>query len=177
MKRLFIYFTSVLFGVLPTVVFAHTELSSSYPESGQVITDEMKEINLSFAGEIEALSTMSLMKDGQEINFTSVQTQGNQLVGVLDQPLKSGSYLLNWNIAGEDGHPITGEIPFVVQLPNEEKSEQVEEPVQEEKIHNEHVNVSLSENTSNNHIRKIVIPGVVLLLLIIGMVTLFRKKI
>lgn len=177
MNRFFLYIISVVICAFPTVVFAHTELTSSYPKSGQVITLEMKEISLTFAGEIETLSTMSLWKDGQEVHFTSIKTQGNQLVGLLEQPLKSGAYLLNWNIAGEDGHPITGEIPFMVQLPKEEKSERVEEPLQEGKMSEDNVNAVESENTNNNNIRKVVIPGVALLLFTIGLVTLFRKKI
>lgn len=176
MKRCFIVFIGMLIWSLPTVGFAHTELSSSSPESGQVVTEEMKEISLTFGGEIEALSTMNLTKEGQEIKFVSVQAQGDQLVALLDHPLESGSYIINWNIAGEDGHPITGEIPFSVQLPEEEQSEHVEEPAEKEQIQEDNSNASKSENITNNSTIKIIIPVVALLLLVIGLVTLFRKK-
>lgn len=176
MRRLFITIMITLIAALPTVVLAHTELSSSSPEAGQVVTEERKEINLTFAGEIEALSTMTLVKDGQELEFESVQAQGNQLVGIVEQPLESGSYIINWNIAGEDGHPISGEIPFTVQLPEEEKqqSENVEEPIKEEESQDESSNTTESEN--NNNIIKTMIPVVALLLLVLGLVILFRKK-
>lgn len=175
MRRLFITIMITIIVALPTVVLAHTELSSSSPEAGQVVTEGRKEINLTFAGEIEALSTMTLVKDGQELEFESVQAQGNQLVGIVEQPLESGSYIINWNIAGEDGHPISGEIPFTVQLPEEEKqSENVEEPIKEEESQDESSNATDSEN--NNNIIKTMIPVVALLLLILGLVILFRKK-
>lgn len=178
MKRLFIAFISMLIWVFPTVVFAHTELSSSTPESGQVVTKEMKEITLLFGGEIESLSTMKLVKDGQEIQLKSVLAQGNQLIGLLGSPLENGSYIINWNIAGEDGHPITGDIPFSVQVPEEEQDEQVEEVAEEEQNHddNENATESKNESTNNNNMIKIIIPLVAILLLVFGLVTLFRKK-
>ena len=59
-----IIFISMLMLVLPIVVFAHTEITSSTSEAGQVVTEEPKEISLTFGGEIESLSTMTLVKDG-----------------------------------------------------------------------------------------------------------------
>lgn len=176
-------FMITLICALPTSVFAHTELSSSSPEAGQVITEEMKEITLTFGGEIEALSTMTLVKDGQELELGNVEVQGTQLIGSLEQPLETGSYTINWNIAGEDGHPINGEIPFTVQLPQEEtegeeQSGNVEEPIKQEERQDESSNATESESSSedNNNIIKTLVPAVAILLLVVGLVVLFRKK-
>jgi copper resistance protein C len=184
MKRMFMMFLITLFCTLPTIVFAHTELSSSSPEEGQVVVEEMEEISLTFGGEIEALSMMTLVKNGQELEFESVEVQGNQLIGKVEQPLESGTYIINWNIAGEDGHPISGEIPFTVQLPQEEtesekeQSEKVEEPIKQEESQDESTNATEGENNSedNNKIIKTLIPVVAILLLVVGLVVLFRKK-
>lgn len=185
MKRLCMMFLISLMCALPSVVFAHTELSSSSPVEGQVVTEEMSEINLTFGGEIEALSTMTLMKDGQELEFGSVEVQGNQLIGKVEQPLESGSYVINWNIAGEDGHPISGEIPFTVQLPaeetestEEEQGEDAEEPIKQEESQDESINTTEDENSSEdqNNTIKTLVPAVAILLLVIGLVVLFRKK-
>jgi copper resistance protein C len=184
MRRMFMMLLITLICTLPTMVFAHTELSSSSPEAGQVVTEEMEEISLTFGGEIEALSTMTLVKDGQELEFGSVEVQGNQLIGKVEQPLESGSYVINWNIAGEDGHPISGEIPFTVQLPQEdieseeEQSEKVEEPMKQEESQDESTNATDSENNSEDHnnIIKTLVPVVAILLLVVGLVVLFRKK-
>lgn len=88
--------------VLPIVVFAHTEITSSTPETGQVVTEEPKEISLTFGGEIESLSTMTLVKDGQEISFTSVIPRGNQMIGTLSEPLDNGSYTIQWILLGSN---------------------------------------------------------------------------
>ena len=37
------------------------------------------------------------------------------MVGILAEPLANGVYFIQWNIAGVDGHPISGEINFTVQ--------------------------------------------------------------
>jgi copper resistance protein C len=106
---------------LPSVVSAHTHLSVSNPIEGQVIVDELKEITLTFDGNIEKLSSMKIVRNGSELTALQVQIEAEKMFGILPEPLENGSYLIQWNIAGEDGHPITGEINFTVQ--KEEKSE------------------------------------------------------
>lgn len=176
MKKMLVVFILLLIFTLPTAVFAHTELSSSSPEAGQVITEETKEISLTFGGEIESLSTMTLVKDGQEIQFESIQAQGNQLIGLLGSSLESGSYIIHWNIAGEDGHPIKGDIPFSVQLPEEETQNNTEEEPVEQEITEEVNEVETENQTESGSKLTIIIPIVAILLLVIGMFILFRKK-
>ena len=103
------------------MVSAHTHLSVSNPIEGQVIVDELKEITLTFDGNIEKLSSMKIVRNGSELTALQVQIEAEKMFGILPEPLENGSYLIQWNIAGEDGHPITGEINFTVQ--KEEKSE------------------------------------------------------
>lgn len=101
--------------MLPSIADAHTHLSSSNPAEGQVVVEDLKEITLTFDGAIEKLSTMKLLKDGNEIPALQVQIEGTQIMGILSEQLENGEYLIQWNISGEDGHPIAGEIPFTVQ--------------------------------------------------------------
>ncbi|MCM3601777.1 copper resistance protein CopC [Robertmurraya korlensis] len=176
MKKLLIIFISLLVLILPSVVSAHTEITSSIPEAGQVVKEETKEITLTFGGEIESLSTMTLMKDGQDIKFESVQAQGNQLIGLLGTPLESGSYIINWNIVGGDGHPLTGEIPFSVQLTEEEAQDTTEEvPIKQDTTQEEKEVVTENNANNGNHL-KTFLPKIAILLLAIGLVTLYRKK-
>lgn len=104
------------------MVSAHTHLTESNPIEGQVVVDELKEITLTFDGNIEKLSSMKIVKNGSEMAALQVQIEAERMVGILPEPLENGAYVIQWNIAGEDGHPITGEINFTVQ--NEEKSEE-----------------------------------------------------
>ncbi|MBT2636778.1 MULTISPECIES: copper resistance CopC family protein [unclassified Bacillus (in: firmicutes)] len=109
------FFLLVLLLTIPFSAYAHSELKSSMPEANQILTEDLHEVSLTFAGKIESLSTMTLTKDNREQSFKNISIQGNQMKGFLETPLESGTYIINWEIAGEDGHPITGKIPFTVQ--------------------------------------------------------------
>jgi hypothetical protein len=138
-----------------------------------------------YAGEIESLSTMTLVKDGQEITFSSVQPQDKQMIGSLSTPLENGSYLIKWNIAGKDGHQIKGEIPFSVQLEQkiEQKTEtkepgttEKEESKVEDQEQNADVNTKEETDEPTPNLMNTIIPVVVLLILVVGLFMLFRRK-
>ncbi|MDF2791080.1 MAG: copC [Neobacillus sp.] len=101
--------------IVPSVVSAHTSLSSSNPTEGQVVTENLEQITLKFATAIEELSTMELVKDGNKIGLGEIKVENKQLIGRISDPLVNGSYTIQWKIVGEDGHPINGEINFNVQ--------------------------------------------------------------
>jgi copper resistance protein C len=103
---------------MPTLTSAHTQLISSNPQEGQVITEDFKEFTLTFGGKIEKLSTMGLLKDGKEIPLDPIQIQGTIMTGLLKAPLENGIYQIQWKIAGHDGHPVTGEINFEAKKEN-----------------------------------------------------------
>ncbi|MEH7249535.1 copper resistance CopC family protein [Neobacillus niacini] len=183
MKKLFFLIICTLV-MIPTIATAHTQLTSSNPASGQVVTEELSEIVLTFAGKIESLSTMILKKDGQEkpLNF---DLQEKQMNGTISAPLENGSYIIEWSIAGEDGHLITGEIPFTVQMKQNEEQEQKTEETEpittdkekskaENKIKNDNTNVQ--NNTQSPNSIKTIISVVIVLILGIGLFLLFRRK-
>src|SRR4051794_680870 len=114
MKKILLLLISMLV-MLPAIASAHTELTNSNPTSGQVVKEDLKEIVLTYEGKIESLSTMKLVKEGEGVPLVSATPKENQLIGTLAAPLENGSYTIKWSIAGEDGHPISGEIPFTVQ--------------------------------------------------------------
>jgi copper resistance protein C len=103
---------------VPSLASAHTQLTSSNPQEGQVITEDFKEITLTFGGNIEKLSTMVLLKDGKDIPLDPIQIQETNIAGPLKAPLGNGTYSIQWKIAGHDGHPVTGEIQFEVKKEN-----------------------------------------------------------
>ncbi|KON90007.1 hypothetical protein AF332_26450 [Sporosarcina globispora] len=169
------------FIILPSMTSAHTGLESSAPESGQVVTEDLNEITLTFAGEIESLSTMTLVREGQEILLSNVEPNGKQMSGTLESPLENGSYVINWSIVGEDGHQITGEIPFTVKSEeNTDQDSQIEESQtsDEEIIQPEESNKSAEgkKESSPNMIMNIFIPLLTMAVLVIGLFLLFRRK-
>ena len=180
MKKLLFLLMSLLI-MIPSIASAHTELTSSNPAANQVVIEDQKQIVLTYEGKIESLSTMTLVKDGQEIPFANVTPKENQLIGIISTPLENGSYTIKWSIAGEDGHPITGEIPFTVQkeVKEDQKAEtkqpvtpNKEEPKKAEVKQDKTDNVSM-DNTSN--MNTIIVVAVVVVLFI-GLFLLFRRK-
>jgi copper resistance protein C len=116
--------------LLPSVVSGHTHLSVSNPIEGQVVVDELKEITLTFDGNIEKLSSMKIIKNGSELTDLQVQIEAEKMFGILPEPLENGAYVIQWNIAGEDGHPITGEINFTVQKEEISEDQSITSPDQ-----------------------------------------------
>ncbi|MEH7250762.1 copper resistance protein CopC, partial [Neobacillus niacini] len=79
-KLLFLIICTLV--MIPTNANAHTELTTSNPAAGQVVSEDLTELVLTFAGEIESLSTMKLMNDGQEIPI-NVELQEKQMIGTI----------------------------------------------------------------------------------------------
>ncbi|WP_251555076.1 copper resistance CopC family protein [Neobacillus muris] len=182
MRKIFFILISMLV-MIPTIASAHTELISSNPASEQVVNGDLKEIVLTYGGKIESLSTMRLVLDGKEVPLLSVTPEENQLIAVLSKPLENGSYRVLWSIAGEDGHPITGEIPFKVQKEEKEEEQKTEtkEPVtvkKEDSKSDEKKSVnekSEKQSTDSSNVKTIITVAIVVIFLI-GLFLLFRRK-
>lgn len=161
---------------------AHTGLVSSNPSEGQVIKEDLTELTLQFESEIEKLSTMKLITDNKEVPLAKVEVNEKEMKGTLSSPLENGDYMIEWNIVGEDGHSIEGEIPFSIKKEqsdaannnelvkdNQDVSTKENKDVQDQtKVDNEE-----TKNTSTMTIVVIVILGV---LLVAGFMALFKKK-
>ncbi|MEH7178353.1 copper resistance CopC family protein [Neobacillus vireti] len=194
MKKFSLLIICMLF-VLPSIVSAHTHLSSSNPAEGQVVVDELKEIILTFDGSIEKLSTMKVFKDGTEITPLQIQIEAERMAGTLAEPLANGAYIIQWNIAGVDGHPISGEINFTVEREGQntittntspdstESSEENRVEVQITTSGNGDSNASetqvsndtMDDNSSSNTTTILTILGFVIILGI-GLLLIRRKK-
>lgn len=181
MKKLF-FMLICMFISIPTMSSAHTNLSSSNPKEGQIVTEVLKEITLDYAGTIEKLSTMKLLKEGVEIPLSQILVQDKQMVGTLSAPLENGSYIIDWNIVGEDGHPITGSVSFTVEIEQiNEETETTQPKVEESKQENEQQDKGetqtdqTEDQTSTNTVTTI-ITILLSAILVMGLVVLFKKK-
>ena len=67
-----------MFFLLPSIISAHTHLANSNPAEGQVVVDELKEIILTFDGNIEKLSSMKVFKDGTELAPVQIQIEARE---------------------------------------------------------------------------------------------------
>ena len=182
--------------IVPSFVSAHTSLTSSNPSEGQVVTENLEQIILTFGTSIEELSTMDLVRDGNKIPLEEIKVENMQLTGTLAKPLENGTYIIQWTIVGEDGHPIKGEINFVVQMDQnvvkenpvtpEESEANLEDDSQNDQIEQN----SEDQNTASDTVEKtdeqndndsstMLITVIIVLIVIFGIVLLFftgKKK-
>ncbi|MFD2701972.1 copper resistance protein CopC [Paenibacillus shunpengii] len=104
--------------LMPGAAFAHTHLESSLPADGEEITAELTEVQLTFEGPIEQLSTVEVVgENGDKVELASTEVEGNVLTGTAAAPFANGKYTANWKIIGEDGHEVTGSVAFTVNAP------------------------------------------------------------
>lgn len=122
----------LLMVLIPIATLAHTTLTSSNPEAGQVLTEQIEQLELTFATEIEEGSSMILQGPSGTVEVTEVSIAGNVMLGTLINELANGQYTISWKIIGADGHPIEGEVPFSVEIEAAEEEPEAAEPVAEE---------------------------------------------
>lgn len=110
----------------------HTELEDSDPEADAVLTESPAAVTLAYTTEVQlALSSVtvaSTVADGAAAHAGELAylfaDRHDVLVLPFTAPLPSGSYIVSWRTAGPDGHPISGEFGFRVDLPMLEEDEE-----------------------------------------------------
>jgi copper resistance protein C len=195
LKKIILFLICTLL-IVPSFVSAHTSLSSSNPSEGQVVTENLEQIILTFGTSIEELSTMDLVKDGNKLPLEGIKVENKQLTGSIVKPLENGSYIIQWTIVGEDGHPIKGEINFVVQMvqnageenpvtPEENEVNEADDSQTnqiEQKSENQNTTSDTVENTDDqddNNSSTMLITVFIVLIVIFGIVLLLfsgKKK-
>ena len=129
--------------MLPTAValltlvgwgWPHTELKESDPVADAVLDASPSAVTLIYTTEVQlALSTVTIRHaevDGWEAAADELtylaEDRHDALVLPLSESLSSGSYVVAWTTAGPDGHALSGEFGFGVELPAAEQD--AEEP-------------------------------------------------
>ncbi|WP_443259546.1 copper resistance CopC family protein [Virgibacillus sp. L01] len=104
---------------------AHSVLESSTPEDGEQLEESIKSIKLNFNTKVENGSTLYLVNNaGEEIQPASVEITDDVLEATFQDPLEPGSYQLNFEIVGADGHPIENQFSFSIKEPETKESEE-----------------------------------------------------
>lgn len=183
----------LLFFLLGTNVFAHSHLADSTPKNGEVLTESLNDITLSFETAIEQTSTFTLVdSNGSAFPLTAIVPNGNQLTGKLAEDLPNGTYAIHWKIIGSDGHQLEGDIPFTVKLPEStteqdealettvEDTERVTTEVTEDtKEVNEQASLPLKVASDEPSIKAYIVPGSIALIILVGFGSywfIFRRK-
>lgn len=125
MKKIMLMTIACLF-LFSTQAFAHTGLESSNPAQGSTVTENLDQITLTYATKIEDTGSFKLMNAANEsMEITNIAVNENVLTGNVASNLENGPYKIVWKIVGIDGHPIEGELDFVLNAPV------VEEPAED----------------------------------------------
>lgn len=171
----------LLLFLFPTMASAHTKLVSSNPSNGQIITEPIKQITLEFEEALEQLGTIKLYKAGTATAVTNVQVKDNKLIADLPNGLENGDYKIEWKVVSEDGHPVTGQIPFKVQLKQVENKTTTENKTTDKAVKDQTPSKEKQkEATPKKERSKYLIPliaiGVFGIALMVGGVVLWNRK-
>jgi copper resistance protein C len=129
---------------------AHTQLMSSDPEEGEVVTEDLHTITLTFGENIEEGSTFDLLdSDGNPLlDSENISIEDEEVIGTLPNPLADGEYEVDWYTISADGHPIEGAFTFTVD--REEEASAEESNTNEGKASDGNNTSSGEESTENN---------------------------
>ena len=98
-------------------VDAHTHLLSTNPSNGAEVTTELSSISLTYGGQINEGSFFEITSsEGQNIEVETFTVEERVLTGSFANPLDNDSYTVAWTSISEDGHPLTGEFSFTVNV-------------------------------------------------------------
>ncbi|MEK4713034.1 copper resistance CopC family protein [Sporosarcina sp. FSL K6-5500] len=183
MKKLLLI-TFVFMFIFTTSALAHTGLETSSPEDGEVVTEEMREIALTYEGKIEQGGTLEVSNsNGQSIPVEDISIADTQMTGTFTNALENGDYTVVWNIIGADGHPIAGEFSFTVDVPvsetaveNESEAEANSQDVNQDETPLE--NVEDTKTNEQSQLPSYLIPVIVIVLIaiIVGIFVGLRRK-
>lgn len=190
MSKKFFILSFIFLLTFGNCTFAHTHIENSSPQNGEVLTEPLNEITLIYEGKVEQSSSFTLVNaDGEAVPVDNITVSENVLSGSLTAPIDNGEYLINWNIIGADGHLIEGEIPFTMNVPVTETSENSQDATVDVEITNDTNNAATeetdsasedtaidetSENTSSSYLVPTLIG--VLILIVVGSFLFIAKR-
>lgn len=97
-------------------VSAHARLVSSTPAANATVAPP-RSIALTFSERmVPAFSTLEVVNaaGAKAAVSATVSEDGRSITGALARPLAAGGYTVNWQIASNDGHRMTGSYAFTV---------------------------------------------------------------
>ncbi|MEV4393128.1 copper resistance CopC family protein [Nonomuraea sp. NPDC049607] len=105
---------AALLAVLPsTAALAHDALKSSSPaKNAQLAT--LEQIELEFNAHVQFPFVVLHDAAGKAVEVGKPRLDGPKVFADVPRPPAPGSYVIAWRVVSSDGHPIEGEIPFVM---------------------------------------------------------------
>lgn len=99
------------------VASAHDELVGTDPQDGATV-EEPDDLVLTFSGNIAGLGAQVAVTgpDGGSVVDGAPEVNGTEVEQELVDDLAAGDYAVIWRVTSEDGHPISGEFSFTVEV-------------------------------------------------------------
>ncbi|GII26940.1 copper resistance CopC family protein [Planotetraspora mira] len=92
---------------------AHTTLKSSTPEKNAKV-ESLRKVTLEFSESVRFPTLLVRGADGKRYENGQPVVNGLKVSVAVDAAIPTGGYTVAWRVVSEDGHPLTGEIPFTV---------------------------------------------------------------
>lgn len=104
--------------VIPGLLLAHGALKRSDPAENATLAVAPRTVRLTFTEPVElAVGRIELTgPEGRSVALSAVRHGDSATVMVADiqGPLQAGRYLVTWQVAGRDGHPVRGTYGFLI---------------------------------------------------------------
>jgi len=107
--------TAVVLCVAP-FAYAHAIVLSATPAQREAVTGPDVPVKLRFNSRIDVKRSrlVLLTPDGEQRNLSVIEAGAGDSLKAEATGLKSGSYVLRWQVLASDGHITRGELPFSV---------------------------------------------------------------
>jgi methionine-rich copper-binding protein CopC len=108
----------LLLSLVATVALAHAHLKKAVPADGGVVSTPPANAVLSFSEPAHLTACWIQKADGPKQKITGLPTAVSADITVPLPQLEPGSYVLSWNVVGDDTHVVPGQIHFTVSAPS-----------------------------------------------------------
>ena len=115
-------FGGIALGATAFALVPHTHLVKAEPGKDSTVTAAPKELKLFFSEAVKSGVTgvRLLASDSSVVTLGPLKTGEGKpapIVAPVTGAMKAGSYRVMWRVAGNDGHPISGNYVFTVKPP------------------------------------------------------------
>ena len=104
----------LLLSLAATVALAHAHLKKAVPADGAVVSTAPANVVLSFSEPAHLTACWIQKGDGPKQKVTGLPTAASADITVPLPQLDPGTYVLSWNVVGEDTHIVPGQMHFTV---------------------------------------------------------------
>jgi methionine-rich copper-binding protein CopC len=100
---------------------AHDSLVHSTPAADESLATAPESITLTYSGELLVLGdstqgavVLVIDESGRDWATGDVEVSGNTVTATVEPGMPDAGYQVRWQVVSEDGHPISGIVPFTI---------------------------------------------------------------